>query len=90
MSGQFQNLIEKSTPLIQIHHHSPPWSGICTPIKSGGVKLVLCAQTPLLVIYNRANVNNLIIIRKKQGRNKADDIFIPRFSYLARWCGFLG
>ena len=44
MSEQFQNLIEKSTPLIQIHDRSPPWFGTCTSIKSGGVKLVLSAQ----------------------------------------------
>ena len=36
------------TPNTQIHDHSILWVGTATSIKSGGFKLVLLEQTPLL------------------------------------------
>ena len=47
-SEQLQNPMEKSKPFTQIHDRSLFWLGTGTSIESGGVKLVLWAQsTPL-------------------------------------------
>jgi hypothetical protein len=47
-SEQFQNPMEKSIPFTQIHDRSLFWPCTSTSIESGGVKLVLWAQsTPL-------------------------------------------